>query len=64
MNWNDMVYSEVYKQCKAANCSELTSKDAAIMALKKYKNGQFTKPTKLISEAVVEAKKLNIKKRK
>ena len=45
MNWNDLVYSEVYKQCKAANCSELTSKDAAIMALKKYKNGQFTKPT-------------------
>ena len=64
MNWNDMVYKEVYKGCKSAKCDELTSKNAAQMALQKYKNGQFTKATKLISEAIVEAKKLRVKKRK
>ncbi len=64
MNWNDMIYNEVYKQCKAQKCSELVSKDAAIMALKRYKAGQFTKPTKLITESVAAAKKLIVKKRK
>ena len=59
MTPNDIVYNEVYKGCKAAKCDELTSKNAAIMALQKFKNGQFTKPTKLISEAIIEAKKFN-----
>ena len=64
MNWNDMIYNEVYKQCKAQKCSELVAKDAAITALQKYKNGQYTKPTKLITESVAAAKKLVVKKRK
>ena len=64
MNWNDMIYSEVYKQCNAAGCQESISKNAAVMALQKYKNGQFTKATKLITESVTEAKKLTVKKKK
>ena len=61
---NDFVWQSVYKGCKAAKCDELTSKNAAINALQKYKNGQFTKASKLVSEAIVEAKKLRVKKRK
>jgi len=64
MTWEDLVYKEVYKQCNAAGCHESISKNAAVMALQKYKNGQFTKATKLITEAVTEAKKLIVKKRK
>ncbi len=64
MTPNDLIYNEVYKQCKEAKCDELTSKNAAIMALQKFKNGQFTKPTKLITESVAAAKKLIVKKRK
>ena len=61
---NDLVYDSVYKGCKAEKCDELTSKNAAIMALQKFKNGQFTKPTKLITDAITQAKKLKVKKRK
>lgn len=64
MTPNDLVWDSVYKQCKAAGCDEVTSKNAAINALQKYKNGQFTKASKLVSESVVEAKKLIVKKRK
>lgn len=64
MNWNDMIYKEVYKGCLAVKCDELTSKNAAINALQKYKNGQFTKATKLITESITEAKNLRVKKRK
>ena len=59
-----MVWNEVYKQCKAAGCDEVTSKNAAIMTLQKFKNGQMSKPSKLITEAIAEAKKLIVKKRK
>ena len=61
---NDFVWNSVYKGCKAVGCDELISKNAAISALQKFKNGQFTKASKLVSEAIVEAKKLRVKKRK
>ena len=61
---NDMIYDNTYKGCKAAGCCELTSKNAAITALQKFKNGQFVRADKLITEAITEAKKLIVKKRK
>jgi len=64
MNWNDTIYNAVYKGCLAEKCGEMISKNAAQMALQKYKNGQFAKATKLISESIAEAKKLRVKKRK
>lgn len=64
MTPNDLVWHSVYKRCKSAGCDELISKDAAINALQKYKNGQFSKASKLVSESIVEAKKLRTKKRK
>ena len=64
MTPNDLIYNEVYKSCKNAGVDELTSKNAAQVALQKYKNGQFVTPSKLITEAITEAKKLIVKKRK
>jgi len=64
MTPNDIVYKTVYTRCLAAGCTEMVSKDAAIMALQKFKNNQFIKATKLIDQAVVEAKKLIVKKRR
>ena len=64
MTPNDLVWNSVYKGCKAAGCCETTSKNAAISALQKYKNGQFSKASKLVTESIVEAKKLIVKKRK
>ncbi len=64
MTPNDFVYNNVYKGCKLAKCDELTSKNAAVTALQKFKNGQFSTPIKLINESIVEAKKLRVKKRK
>ena len=64
MTPNDMIYDSVYKGCKNAGCCELTSKNAAQVTLQKYKNGQFVKPSKLVTEAITEAKKLIVKKRK
>ena len=64
MTPNDMVYNEVYKGCKAAGCIELVAKDAAQMTLQKYKNNQFYKVSKLIQQAVTDAKKLIVKKRR
>ena len=61
---NDLVWDSVYKGCLSVGCDELISKNAAINALQKYKNGQFTKASKLVSESIVEAKKLRVKKKK
>lgn len=55
----DFVYSEVYKECKAAGCLELIAKDAAQMTVQKYKNNQFTKVSTLIKSSIADAKKLN-----
>tara|TARA_R110000772_G_scaffold105405_1_gene207068 strand:- start:436 stop:633 length:198 start_codon:yes stop_codon:yes gene_type:complete len=62
MNYNDMVYNSIYKGSKAEGVDELTAKDAAIMGLQKYKNGQYATPSKLIKDAIVQAKKNRIKK--
>ncbi len=64
MTPNDMVYNETYKGCLSAGCDDRLSKDTAIKTLEKYKNNQFTKPSKLIQQAIVDAKKLIVKKRK
>ena len=64
MTPNDLVWDSVYKGCKKEGCDEIISKNAAIQALQKYKNGQFTKASKLVSDAIVEAKTFRIKKRK
>ena len=64
MTPGDIVYSETYKQCKKNGCSELISKDTAQMTLQKYKNNQFTKVSKLIQQAVTDAKKLIVKRSK
>lgn len=60
---NDFVYNSIYKGCKAEKCDELTAKDAAIMGLQAFKNGQYSTPIKLINEQISKAKKLRIKKR-
>jgi len=64
MTPNDMVYNEVYKGCLRAGCAEHQARDAAVMTLQAYKNNQFIKVTKLISEAIVTAKKLIVKRSK
>ena len=61
---NDMVYYSIYKGSKAEGVDELTAKDAAIMGLQRYKNGQYASPSKLIKDAIVQAKKNQIKKSK
>ena len=65
MTPGDLIYNETYKRCKAAGVMESLSKNAAVEALKKYKNNQFSKPSKLIDEGVTAAKKehKNTKKR-
>ena len=60
---NDFVYNSIYKGCKAEKCDELTSKDAAVMGLQAFKNGQYSTPIKLINDSITNAKKLRIKKK-
>jgi len=64
MNWNDFVYTNTFKACMKAGCSEVGATNAACSALQKYKNNDFTKVVKLIDAAVVDAKKLIVKKSK
>ena len=65
MNPSDMIYNEVYKGCLKAGCDEMLAKNTAITTLQKYKNGQYTtKPSKLITQSIADAKKLIVKKRK
>lgn len=64
MTPNDLVYNEVFKRCIDAGCTNDVAKNAAVSALQKYKNNQFTKASKLIDQSVTDAKKLIIKKRK
>ena len=60
----DMVYMEVYKGClKQGNC-ESVSKDTDILTLQNFKNNQFSKVSKLIAQAITDAKKLIVKKSK
>jgi diphthamide biosynthesis methyltransferase len=59
---SDLVYNSIYKGSKAEGVDELTAKDAAIMGLQKYKNGQYVTPSKLIKDAIVQAKKNRLKK--
>jgi len=61
MSPGDMVFNTVYKRCLAAKCTEVVSHNAAVSALQKFKNNQFTTPVKLIDQAVTDAKKLTIK---
>ena len=62
MTPSDLVYLEIYKGCLKVGCAEFIAKNAAIDGLKKYKNNQFTKPSKLILDCISEAKKLILKK--
>ena len=64
MSPNDLVFNETYKGCLKAGCNERLAKDTAISTLQKYKKGQFSKASKLISESITDAKKLIVKKRK
>lgn len=65
MTPNDIIYNEVYKGYLKAGCNEFVAKNAAVDALQKFKNGQFTgKASKLIPESITNAKKLIVKKRK
>ena len=64
MNPNDLVYNETYKGCLKVGCDERLAKDTAISTLQKYKNGQFTTASKLITQCITDAKKLIVKKRK
>jgi len=59
-----MVYNEVFKRCMKAGTTEVGATNAACMALQKYKNNEFTTPVKLIDSAVVDAKKLIVKRSK
>ena len=64
MTPDELVYNEVLKRCHDAGCTVEIAKNAAASALDKYKKNQFTKASKLIEQAVVDAKKLIIKKPK
>ena len=64
MTPGDMIYNETYKGCLKAGCDELLAKNTAITTLQKYKNNQFTKPSKLVSQSITDAKKLIVKKGK
>ena len=64
MNAIDMVYNETYKGCLKAGCDEVLAKNTAVATLQKYKNNQFTKVSKLISQSITDAKKLIVKKKK
>lgn len=56
MTPNDIVYNEVYKGCIRAGVAEYIAKDTAVMALQKFKNNQFDKPSKLIEKSIKDAK--------
>lgn len=58
MKPNDLIYDAVYKGCLKAGCSERLSKDTAVAALQKYKNGQFSKTSKLVDGAITDAKRM------
>lgn len=64
MTPQDLIYNETFKRCLKAGCDEFLAKNAAVKALTRYKNNQFTKASKLVDEEVVQAKKLILKKRK
>lgn len=64
MHPHDLVYKEVYKQCKALGIDEMICKDSAQMCLEDFKKGKFTKPSKLITDYVANAKKRSLKKKK
>ena len=64
MTQADFVYDQVYKGCKSAGVDELTSKNAAVTTVQKYKNNQFTKVTALMKSAVTDAKKIMAKKKR
>jgi len=64
MTQDDFVYMQTYKGCLAAGCNEYLAKNTAVTTLQKYKNNQFSKPSKLVKDAITEAKKLIVKKRK
>lgn len=59
-----LVYKEVLERCVKAGCTSQVAKEAARITLEKCLRNQFTKPSKLIDEAVVDAKKLTKKKGK
>lgn len=57
MNWNDFIYTQVYKGCLKEGIPENLAKDCAVMTLQSYKNNQFQKPSKLVEQAIKDAKK-------
>lgn len=64
MTPQDLIYREVYTRCLKEGISEFLSKDAALIALQKYKNNQFTRPSALIDESVKAAKGKHKKSKK
>ena len=63
MTPNDMIYNSVFKGCLKEGLDEYCSKDAAVIALQKYKNNQFEKPSKLVDQSIKDAVR-KFKKRK
>lgn len=57
MTPNDMIYDSVFKGCLQEGLTTHAAKDAAVMALEKYKKNQFDKPSKLVKQAITDAKR-------
>ena len=57
MNPSDFIFSQVYRGALSEKVNERIAKDHAVMALNKFKKGQFKKPVELIKESIRQAKK-------
>ena len=64
MKPEDFIYNQVYRGCLRAGCNEYLSKNTAVEALRRYKNNQFTTPSKLVDELIKHAKKQKIKQKR
>ena len=61
MTHSEMIYKSVYQQCIDIGCRELHARDTANIALKKFKDGNHQKPSKLIIDAVASARRIKQK---
>lgn len=55
MTHDELISKSVYDQCIEAGCDVLHARDAAQMAVKKYKDGNYQSPAKLIKDSVISA---------
>lgn len=59
-----LIHKSILDRCAVEKIAKDIANRVANNAITKYKNNQFTKASKLVDEAVTEAKKLQRKKGK